>query len=126
MKLFIGNLAAAATEEDLRQAAAAFGTVSAASVAQDEEGNAKGFGFVEMASKAEGEAALAGLNGQQIQGQAIKVSEARPEKRTGPGYRGGAQGGFGQRQGQTSKGGGIKATGSRGGFQIGKSSGHKV
>jgi RNA recognition motif-containing protein len=65
MKLFIGNLSSSATEDDLRSAAAAFGEVTSVTLAS-------GHGFVEMASAAEGQAALTGLNGQEIQGQAVK------------------------------------------------------
>lgn len=128
MKLFIGNLAAEASEDDLQQAAAAFGTVSSVSIAQDDAGASKGHGFVEMASKAEGQAALAGLNGKEIKGQALKVSEARPEKR-GHGPRGAAgTTGFGglPNKAPGPKGGASKGGSSKSGFQIGKSSGHKV
>lgn len=128
MKLFIGNLASEASEDDLKQAAEAFGEVASVSIAQDDKGASKGFGFVEMADKAASEAALAGLNGKEIKGQALKVSEARPEKRGGPGHRGGGQGGFGGKGGFANKGGQAKGAGggSKSGFQIGKSSGHKV
>lgn len=118
MKLFIGNLSSSATEEDLRNAAAAFGEVTNVTIAS-------GHGFVEMASAAEGQAALTGLNGQEIQGQAVKVSEARPEKRNlrGGGNQGqsfGNKGGFG-----SNRGGGLgPSTGSKGNFR--KTTGNKV
>lgn len=123
MKLFIGNLATEASEDDLRQAAEAFGTVSAVSIAVDDEGASKGHGFVEMAGKDEGKAALEGLNGKDLKGQALKVSEARPEKHRGGGQRGG--GGFAGKGNQASRGPG-KAGGSKGGFTMGKTTGHKV
>jgi len=128
MKLFIGNLATDASEDDLQKAAEAFGTVSSVSIAQDDAGASKGHGFVEMANKAEGEAAIAGLNGKELKGQALKVSEARPDKRS-QGPRGAAgTTGFGGRPNQASgpKGGSAKGGSSKSGFQIGKSSGHKV
>lgn len=125
MKLFIGNLALDASEDELKQAAEAFGTVAAVSIALDDKGAPKGFGFVEMASKAEAQAALTGLNGKEIKGQALKVSEARPEKRGMPGRGPAGNLGFGGRPAQAPKAG-KGAGSSKGGFQISKSSGHKV
>ncbi|HEY9839866.1 MAG: RNA recognition motif domain-containing protein [Candidatus Sericytochromatia bacterium] len=83
MKIFVGNLAAEASEEELKQASEAFGEVAEVTISRDEQGQSKGFGFVEMSSKAEAEALLSGLNGKEIKGQAVKLSEARPDKRGG-------------------------------------------
>lgn len=118
MKLFIGNLSSSATEDDLRSAAAAFGEVASVTLAS-------GHGFVEMASAAEGQAALTGLNGQEIQGQAVKVTEARPERRNL--RNGGSQGQtFGNKGGLgPNRGGSIgPSTGSKGSFR--KTTGNKV
>jgi RNA recognition motif-containing protein len=41
-------------------------------------GRSKGFGFVEMANETEGKAAIAGMNGKDLKGRKIIVSEARP------------------------------------------------
>ena len=123
MKLFIGNLAQDASEDDLRKAAEAYGTVASVSIAVDDKGTPKGHGFVEMASKEEHKAALEGLDSTDIKGQALKVSEARPEKHRG-GSKGGG-GGFAGKGGQASRGPG-KAGGSKGGFTMGKTTGHKV
>jgi RNA recognition motif-containing protein len=58
-------------------------------------GRAKGFGFVEMSTDQEAQAAIAALNGTQVDGRAIVVNEARPkEPRTG-GFGGGGEGGGG-------------------------------
>jgi RNA recognition motif-containing protein len=60
-------------------------------------GRSKGFGFVEMGSDDEAQAAITALNGQEIQGRALTVNEARPreERGGGGGGRGGRRGGGG-------------------------------
>jgi RNA recognition motif-containing protein len=79
MNIYVGNLSYEATEEDLRQAFSAFGTVTNATVIKDRDsGRSKGFGFVEMASDTEAQAAIAGLNGKDVKGRALKINEARP------------------------------------------------
>ena len=88
MNIFVGNLSRDITEEDLRAEFAAFGKVDTVSVIKDKfTGEARGFGFVEMPNKAEAQAAIAGLNGKQLKGQALNVNEARPrtDSRTGGG-----------------------------------------
>lgn len=88
MNIYVGNLATEASEEDLRQAFASFGEVSRATIIKDKfSGESRGFGFVEMPTKAEAQAAIDGLNGQDLKGRPLKVSEARP--RTERGDRGG-------------------------------------
>jgi RNA recognition motif-containing protein len=80
MKIFVGNLAQAVTEEDLQQAFAAFGQVTSVNIVNDKfTGVSKGFGFVEMPGKAASAAAIKGMNYQELKGQNIKVNEARPE-----------------------------------------------
>ena len=88
MNIFVGNLSRDVTEDDLRAEFAAFGKVDTVSVIKDKfTGEARGFGFVEMPNKAEAQAAIAGLNGKQLKGQALNVNEARPrtDSRTGGG-----------------------------------------
>ncbi|MCJ7730273.1 MAG: RNA-binding protein [Sedimentisphaerales bacterium] len=106
----MGNLSRETTEDDLRQAFAAFGQVESASVVKDKfTGESRGFGFVEMPSKAEAQAAIADMNGKDLMGRALNVNEARP--RTERGGRGGGGGGGG-RGGYGGGGGG----GGRGGY----------
>jgi RNA recognition motif-containing protein len=100
--MYVGNLAREVTEEDLRQAFAAFGTVATVSIIKDKfSGEPRGFGFVEMATNAEAQAAITGLNGTDLKGRALNVSEARPrtERRGGGGGGGGGgrPGGGGRR-----------------------------
>jgi len=79
MKIYVGNLSYQVTEDELRSAFEPFGEVESASVIKDKfSGESKGFGFVEMPSRSEGEAAIEGLNGKDMRGRALNVSEARP------------------------------------------------
>ncbi len=120
MNIFIGNLAKDVNEDDLRQAFESFGEITSVKVIADRiSGESRGFGFVEMPSKEEAEAAIEGVNGQEIKGQAVTVNEARPrsERRGGKGGYGGGRGGQGGGRGGYGGGnfGGGKYSGSRGG-----------
>eukprot|EP01035_Chromulina_nebulosa_P014862 gene14862-19670_t len=80
-KLYVGNLSYNVRDDDLQQTFAQFGTVSSAKVMMDREtGRSKGFGFVEMGSDAEAQSAINGMNGQQMDGRALVVNEARPRE----------------------------------------------
>jgi cold-inducible RNA-binding protein len=97
-KLYVGNLAYGVTDSDLETMFAAHGTVQSAQVIMDRDtGRSKGFGFVEMGNDQEAQAAIAGLNGQDKDGRALTVNEARPrEERSGGGGGGGrGRGGYG-------------------------------
>src|SRR5579885_3584229 len=98
-RLYVGNLNYATTDEALRQMFEAHGAVTSAQVIVDREtGRSKGFGFVEMGSDQEAQAAIAALNGQQVEGRALTVNEARPKTEGGGGGgRGGYGGGGGRR-----------------------------
>ena len=111
--LYVGNLSFSTTSDDLRQAFAQYGTVSTAQVVMDREtGRSRGFGFVEMSDGAE--AAIAALNGADLQGRSISVNEARPrEERGGGGGGGGGRGGGGG--GYRGGGGGGGRSGGGGG-----------
>ena len=92
MNIYVGNLSFGSTDEDLRQAFAAFGQVDSASVIMDREtGKSRGFGFVEMPNDNEGQTAIAELNGKDLDGRALKINEAQPKR---PGGGGGERGGF--------------------------------
>lgn len=93
MNIYVGNLAAGVTEDDLRQVFEAFGQVESVTVMKDRfSGQTRGFGFVDMPSKQEGTAAIAGVNGKNVKGQALKVDEARPRQERGGGGGGGRGG----------------------------------
>jgi len=96
-KLYVGNLTYGVTDSALEQMFAAHGTVESAQVIMDRDtGRSKGFGFVEMGSDQEAQAAIAALNGKDVEGRALTVNEARPRAEGGRGGRGnGGGGGFG-------------------------------
>jgi RNA recognition motif-containing protein len=99
MNIYVGNLSHDASEEDMRQAFEAFGQVSSATIIKDKfSGESRGFGFVEMPTKEEAQAAITGLNGQDLKGRPLKISEARPRAERGDrdmGGGGGRRGGGG-------------------------------
>lgn len=96
MRLYIGNMSYEVTEEDLRHAVEPFGQIESVTLIKDKySGQSKGFGFVEMPSNDEAKAAIEGLNGKEIKGRALNVSEARPQTKEGRGGFGGDRGGFG-------------------------------
>jgi RNA recognition motif-containing protein len=77
--LFVGSLAYSVTDDDLEQFFATCGNVVSAKVIMDRDsGRSKGFGFVEMGSDDEAKAAIAQLDGKDLNGRAISVNEARP------------------------------------------------
>ena len=81
MNIYVGNLSFQMTEDELREAFAAYGDVSEVKVLSDREtGRSRGFGFVEMPNQSEGEAAIAELNGKDVGGRALRVNEARPRE----------------------------------------------
>jgi len=109
-KLYVGNLSYDVSSSDLEKLLSTHGQVRSAEVISDRAtGRSKGFGFVEMASDAEADAAIAALNGQDFQGRALTVNEARPRapRTGGGGGRGfGGGGGYGGRGGRGGGGGG--------------------
>ena len=114
MKLYVGNLSFDTNNQDLLELFAQSGSVQSANIVEDREtGRSRGFGFVEMASKEEGEAAIAALNGQEVNGRALKVNEAKPRENSGGGGRGGYGGGGGRGGNRGGGGGGYGGGGSR-------------
>lgn len=109
-KLFVGNLAWATTEDDLKAYFGQFGTVESAEVLRDKfTGRARGFAFVVMATPEEAQTAIENTEGREFQGRPLKVNIARPHEERPPrrgnggsrprfggnGPRGGRSGGFG-------------------------------
>ena len=87
-KLYVGNLSYDTTDNDLQTLFGPHGTVQSAQVIMDRDaGRSKGFGFVEMDSDLQAQAAMTALNGQDLNGRALTVNEARPrEPRGGRSY----------------------------------------
>jgi cold-inducible RNA-binding protein len=80
-RLYVGNLSSDTTDSTLQNLFEPHGTVQSAKVIMDRDtGRSKGFGFVEMDSDAQAQAAITGLNGQEVDGRALKVNEARPRE----------------------------------------------
>src|SRR3954466_10595442 len=122
-KLYVGNLSYEVDSSELEQLFSQHGQVVSAQIINDRDtGRSKGFGFVEMANDDEADAAVTALNGQQHNGRALTVNEARPrEDRGGGGGGGGGRGGYagggggGGRGGYSSGGGGGGGYGGGGG-----------
>ena len=110
-KLFVGNLAWASTEDDIRAHFAQFGEVTSVEVMRDKfTGRARGFAFVTMANGEAAQAAIAKTEGVEFMGRPLKVNVARPREER-PAFGGGDRGGFGGGERRGGFGGG-----GRGGF----------
>lgn len=110
--IYVGNIPYTMREEQLADLFRQYGDVKTAKVVIDKaSGRSKGFGFVEMDDSAATEAINA-LNGSEVDGRALRVSEARPREEGMGGGGGGGRGGFGG--GRGGHGGG------RGGFGGGR------
>ena len=79
MNIYVGNLSYDTTDEAMKVAFESFGEVTSAKVIKDTyTGKSRGFGFVEMSAQAQAQAAIRSLNGKELMGKAMTVSEARP------------------------------------------------
>ena len=100
-KIFVGNLSFNTTSADLETLFSEVGHCESAAVITDRAtGRSRGFGFVEMSSAAEAQQAIETLNGREVQGRTLNVSEAKERSSGGGGggdRRGG--GGYGGRRG---------------------------
>ena len=114
-KLYVGNLSYNTTEESLRTLFEADGRrVEEVSIITDRvTGQPRGFAFVQMGSPDDAQAAIAALNGRELDGRQLTVNEARAK--TGGGFGGGGGGGGGRSGGRGGFGGGGGG-GGRGGF----------
>jgi RNA recognition motif-containing protein len=87
-KIFVGNLPFTATSADLETLFAEAGTCESASVVTDRDtGRSRGFGFVQMSSSSEADRAISSLNGRDVQGRKINVSEAKAREGSSNGGR---------------------------------------
>jgi RNA recognition motif-containing protein len=81
MKLYVGNLSKQITDSQLSDLATPYGKIVSANVATEKgSGESKGFGFIEFSTADEARAAITGLDGRDVNGQALKVNEAKPRK----------------------------------------------
>ena len=109
-KLFVGNLAFSATENDLEDLFSQHGPVTEVNLMLDRAtGRPRGFAFVTMATPEAAQAAITALNGASFEGRNLTVNEARPREDRPAGSFGGGErrgggggggGGGGERRGQ--------------------------
>jgi len=79
MKLYVGNLSKQVTDAQLNDLAVPYGTPVSANVAVERKsGESKGFGFIDFSNDDEARAAITALDGRDVNGQALKVNEAKP------------------------------------------------
>ena len=84
MNIYVGNLSSDVTDEAIREAFISFGQVASARVIKDKyTGVSRGFGFVEMATQSQAQTAIKSLNGKELMGKEMNVSEARPRRDEG-------------------------------------------
>lgn len=106
-KLYVGNLPYSVGNTELQRLFEAHGSVVSAQVIMDRDtGRSKGFGFVEMGNDSEAQAAIADMNGKEIDGRSLTVNEARPKPEGGGGGGGGGGGRGGRGGGRGGYGGG--------------------
>jgi RNA recognition motif-containing protein len=99
MNIYVGNLAAEVTDDDLKGAFDAHGEVTSAKVIKDKySGESRGFGFVEMPNKEEAQAAMQALNSKELKGRYLIINEARPRRDNQKRRRGG--GGYNRNRGR--------------------------
>ena len=80
MRIFVGNLNYRTDDYGLRSAFERFGDVTEANVVMDRQTQrSRGFGFVEMPDASQAEAAIRGLNGQDLEGRKLTVNESQPK-----------------------------------------------
>ncbi|MBD1365528.1 RNA-binding protein [Mucilaginibacter sp. ZT4R22] len=115
MNIFVGSLPYSLEEADLKELFEAYGEVSTVKIIIDREsGRSKGFGFVEMSDDEAAQKAISGLNGSEVSGRSIAVSQAE-DKKPGDRRSGGGGGGYGGGGGNRGGGGGGYSRDSRGG-----------
>lgn len=110
-RLYVGNLSYTLKSEDLEEVFRQVGDVTSVKVVTDRDtGRSKGFAFVEMATDDLGVQAIETLNGKEVGGRALRVTEAnpRPERPAGGGGFRGSRDGGGRSGGGFNRGGGDR------------------
>jgi cold-inducible RNA-binding protein len=83
-KIFVGNLDFNTTNAELSAAFAEYGNVENVSIITDRStGRSRGFAFVEMSNRSQAETAISVMNGSDLQGRTLKVSQALPKSESG-------------------------------------------
>ncbi len=138
MNIYVGNLSWNLKDQDLSDLFASYGEVASAKIVTDKfTQRSKGFGFVEMPNDEQAQAAIAQLNGSEVDGRNLVVNESRPKEGgdNGGGYKkgggfgggGGSRGGFGGggNRGGSGGGGGYKKGNGGGGYNRGGGGGYR-
>jgi RNA recognition motif-containing protein len=130
MNIYVGNLSWNLKDQDLANLFTPYGEVASAKIVMDKfTQRSKGFGFVEMANDEQAQAAIAQLNGSEVDGRNLVVNESRPKEEGGGGgfKKGGGGGGFNRGGGgggfNRGGGGGFNRGGGGGGYKKGGGSG---
>ena len=134
MNIYVGNLSWNLKDQDLANLFTPYGEVASAKIVMDKfTQRSKGFGFVEMPNDDQAQAAIAQLNGSEVDGRNLVVNESRPKEGGsssggGGGFKkrnfgGGGGGGF--NRGGSGGGGGCKKGGSGGGYNRGGGGGYR-
>jgi RNA recognition motif-containing protein len=109
MNIYVGNLSWGLKDQDLADLFTPYGEVASAKIVMDKfTQRSKGFGFVDMPNDEQAQAAIAQLNGSEVDGRNLVVNESRPKE----GGEGG--GGFKKKSFGGGGGGGFKKGGSGG------------
>jgi RNA recognition motif-containing protein len=78
-RLFVGNLSPDTSSDEIRDLFSELGEVDSCQLITDRDsGRSKGFAFVEMNSADNANSAKEKLNGRELHGKALKVSDAKP------------------------------------------------
>lgn len=119
MNIYVGNLSWGLKDQDLANLFTPFGEVASAKIVMDKfTQRSKGFGFVEMPNDEQAQAAIAQLNGSEIEGRNLVVNESRPKEE-------GGGGGFKKRSFGGGGGGYKKGGGGGGGYRGGGGGGYR-
>ena len=95
-RLYVGNLSFNTGTDAVRDAFSRFGEVTDVHLVTDRQtGQPRGFGFVTMGTREAAQAAMAGMNGSNLDGRDLRVNEAEERQGGGGGARGGGFGGGG-------------------------------
>jgi RNA recognition motif-containing protein len=79
--VYVGNLSYDTTQSKLQELFEEHGQVSTINVITDRyTGRPRGFAFVEMMTEAGASAVIGALNGQEVDGRALKVAQAKPRQ----------------------------------------------
>src|SRR5262245_38619281 len=115
VRLYVGNLPFSISEPEVEEMFRQIGVVESTTLVTDRDaGRSRRFAFVELDSREAAEAAIATLNGREIDGRALTVNEARPRESRAPRGGGGGGRGFGGGGGGGGRGGFNRDRGGRG------------